>query len=214
LVIAAVLVRGQFFAPATSLTRHADNRPMKPELYADWTSILPHGTFIGDTGAPIKIIEFVDFQCGFCGRSHRTIREIAEEHGASIAAVLVHLPLKGHTLAVPAANAAECAQMQGQFAEFVDALFDKQDSLGLKTWTSYARDGGIGDLARFERCVESIEVFPKVEAGLTLAERLGVRSTPTVSVNGCRFAAPPTSRELSQAVVDLLAGREPYWEQQ
>jgi protein-disulfide isomerase len=106
-------------------------------------------------------------------------------------------------------RAAECAEQQGHFVEFVDAVFDKQDSLGLKSWASYAQDAKVPNLTRYVRCVEAPGAFARIDSGLIMAERAGVRATPTVFVNGWRFPIPPTSSRLSRAVSDLLGGLDP-----
>jgi protein-disulfide isomerase len=167
-LIAAVVVWRQFIpaTPAQGVTAGAGG----PEFYVDWSTMLPSGIVIGDTAAPVKIVEFADLECPFCRQFHQaTLPEVKEEFGARLALVLMHLPLAMHRFAKPAARAAECAEQQGRFAE--------------------------------------------IDSGLIIADRLGVRATPSVFVNGWRFPRPPTSRELSRVIGDLLAGREPFSQQ-
>ncbi len=105
-------------------------------------------------------------------------------------------------------RAAECAGQQGRFSEFVDVVFEKQDSLGLKSWASYGQDAEVPNLSLYLRCVGSGSVFARIDSGIAVAERAGVRGTPTVFVNGWRIPVP-TERSLSSAIDSLLAGREP-----
>ena len=110
---------------------------------------------------------------------------------SKIALVFVHFPLSMHRFATPAARAAKCARVENRFPKLVEALFNKQDSLGLKTWVSYGIEAGIIDTAAFAQCAASKANFSPIEAGIALGKRLQVTRTPTVIVNGWRFASPP-----------------------
>jgi protein-disulfide isomerase len=207
--IAAVVAWGQFIAEPSQLG--IDNsQPGQPEFYDDWVSMVSKGILIGDTAAPIKILEFVDLECYFCSHHYQThLQEVKERFGATVAVVFIHLPLEGHRFAKLAARAAECAERQGRFAEFVEAVFNEQDSIGHKAWSSYGRDAGIIDSFQYDQCLASDRAFARIDSGLALAQRAAIRSTPTVLVNGWRFPSPPTAHTLSAAIEDLLAGREP-----
>jgi hypothetical protein len=91
--------------------------------------------------------------------------------------VFVHFPLPIHRFAVQAAQATECASLKGRFLNFIDAVYRKQDSLGLKSWGSYA-----------------------LEAGRELGLRWQILGTPTVIINGLRYASPPTKREIDRVI--------------
>ncbi|MFQ5705625.1 MAG: DsbA family protein [Gemmatimonadales bacterium] len=178
-VIATVVVWRQFGA-ATPVQVSTE-----PEFYADWRALLPGGILIGDAAAPIKILEFADLECPFCRQFHQTaLHEVKEELGAKVAVVFIHFPLEMHRFAKQAAKATECAEQQERFAEFVDVVFDKQDSIGLKSWTSYAREAHVPDSSEYIQCLNSRGAFARIVSGLAMGERAGIRSTRTVFVNG------------------------------
>ncbi len=62
-------------------------------------------------------------------------------------------------------------------------IFEKQDSLGLKTWVSYAVDSGVQDTVSFKQCNASEQPLPRVERGLELGGQIDARGTPTVIIN-------------------------------
>jgi protein-disulfide isomerase len=69
-----------------------------------------------------------------------------------------------------------------------DLLFEKQDSLGLKSWGSFATEVGLKDTTAFARCIRlPVDSFPRIGAGLELGRRNGVRGTPTLWINGHRI---------------------------
>jgi protein-disulfide isomerase len=175
-----------------------------------WTKMLSTGIQVGNADAPIKVVEFVDLECPVCRAVHQTtLHEVKQKYGARVSISYVHFPLQIHRFARIAAQAAECADRQHRFADFIDVAFAKQDSLGLKTWSSYGRDAGVPDTARFTRCISEQVVAARIESGTALARREKVRGTPTILVNGWRFPLVPSSDELTTVIDDLLAGRRP-----
>lgn len=136
-----------------------------------------------------------------------------DRFASAISQVFVHLPLSGHRFARSAAEAAECAASQSRFEAFVDVIFAKQDSIGLKPWAGYAAEAGVPSISAFTECLRDPPVG-RIEAGVALADKLGIGATPTVIANGWKFGAPPPARELSRVIEDLLAGRSPFEAQQ
>jgi protein-disulfide isomerase len=119
------------------------------------------------------------------------------------------LPLKIHRFARNAALAAECAARQDRFAAFVEVAYSRQDSIGLKTWESYARDAGVSHADAFSACLAESASSALVDSGIAASARLGIHATPTVMLNGWRV--PDASQaELSRAIGELLAGRPPF----
>jgi protein-disulfide isomerase len=157
----------------------------------------------------VTIVELGDFECPVCRSFHADVRTVREQFPLDVSLVFVHFPLSIHRFAIPAAKAAECAYEQGKFAPFHELLFDKQDSLGLKPWTSYALEAGVEDSAEFSACVSSNRQFPRIEAGIAAAREIKARGTPTIFLNGWRLFHTPSATELSEIVRALLAGRSP-----
>ncbi len=86
----------------------------------------------GNKNASVTVIEFSDFQCPFCEQFYKTTYpQLKKEYidTGKIAFYYRHFPLTNiHPLAVPAANASECANEQGKFWEYHDLLFQNQTS--------------------------------------------------------------------------------------
>lgn len=205
--VAAALLHGEFFRERS---RVATAQQRQPEYLPNWQEFLGSGTSIGNPTAPIKIIEFGDFECPYCRVASDSLRALRDRFAGRVALVFVHYPLNRHRFARPAARVAECAGMQGRFEAMHDELYSRQDSLGLKSWASYAAAAGVRDTIRFNRCATASDEVAKVNAGVALGNALGVTGTPTLIVNGWRFFAPPVSGELENTVSLLLQGLEPF----
>lgn len=199
LTIAASVARREFSKPASS----AQSRT---EFVKGWEKAMEVGIVVGDKSARVKIVEFADLQCPVCRRFQGTVRELLNEYPKDVALVFVHLPLPGHPFALPAARAAECADTKGRFYPFVQAVFAKQDSLGIKSWGSFASEAGIQDSSEISACASRSEPVKRIESGTALAQTLQVFATPTVIVNGWRFMAP-TKENLVRAVNAVRKGR-------
>jgi len=178
------------------------------EHYEDWREWLDHATLVGDSSAPVTIVEFNDMECVGCKAFHeRVLHPVRAEFGPSVALAIVPFPLRSHRFAMAAAEAAECATAQGRFEEFTDLVFEKQDSLGSKPWASFAMDAGVQDLDRYSECLESERTRTRITASRAFGDSLGVRATPTIVVNGWRYPTPPTVKELTEAIEKALSGR-------
>jgi protein-disulfide isomerase len=206
IAIAVVLVHREFFPPPVVA---AGRQPS--EYVGDWRDITKVGRVIGNPAARIQLIEFADLECPFCATFNKYVNAVRRAYPNDVAYVFVHYPLSSiHRLAQPAARAAECANRTGQFAQMVDGIYSKQDSLGLKPWTSYAREAGVQDTAAFSRCISAPPIPSIIDSGAALAKRMGFTGTPTVILNGWRYGYTPADTEMNRAIGDILAGRRPY----
>ncbi len=86
----------------------------------------------------------------------------------------------------------------------------KQDSLGIKSWESYASEAGISDLRALSACAASPDSARRVASGLQFAKSIGAFFTPTVIVNGWRLSGTPDRYEMDRVIAALLKGDSPY----
>jgi protein-disulfide isomerase len=190
------------------------NSPSRPEgraqFDANWRSATTHAITIGDSAAPVQIVEFVDFECPVCRIVHRgQLRDLRAQFGDSLAVRYVHFPLDQHCFARISAQAVECAAERGRVSEMIDLLFQRQDSFGLKSWESFGRDAGVTDTAGFDRCVRASPHVARIDSGYAVAKRRNVGGTPALIVNGWVLPHVPPTGELTRIVDAILAGRDP-----
>lgn len=204
LVIAtAVVYRSLGAAPERS-------RPVASVDYVDdWREVLAAGRQIGSATADVQLIEFIDLECPFCRAFSQTLERVHRAYGTRLGITLVHFPLPMHRFAQQAARVAECGVPEGKFAQLVSAIVSDADSLGLNRWQSYGRQAGIRDTAAFRQCTQQSEELPLIQRGILVGDSIGIRATPTVLVNGWRFALPPTEQELRAAIEATAKGKKP-----
>lgn len=146
-------------------------------------------------GAPMAqatIVEFSDFECPYCGRAHPIVQEVLREFDGRVRVVFFNYPLSGHPHAMPAARAAVAAGNQGKFWEMHDMLFEHQRALEDEDLDRYAQQIGL-DMERFHADLRSPETQRRIEADREVGRNVGVQGTPTIFVNGRRFAEAPSS---------------------
>jgi len=140
----------------------------------------------GNPDAPIKIVEFSDFECPFCSRFHPTVERVVEEFDGEVAWVYRHFPLNIHRNAEEAGEASECiAELGGNdaFWSYTDDLFKNQRSLGMDLYLQLAEGEGVAR-ADMQACLDSDRHVGKVRADLQEALNAGARGTPFSVVIG------------------------------
>jgi Na+/H+ antiporter NhaA len=183
---------------------------------ADETSLLleppvhPERDYVrGPVDAPLTLVEFGDYECGFCARVTGVGRAVRERFGDQLRYVFRHLPLGGvHENAELAAIAAEAAGQQGRFWEMHEMMFDHQDALELEDLIGYADAIGL-DVERFVRDLEDDNVAARVRADVASAEESGVHGTPTFFIQGRRHIGPHDAQSLIQALEDARQAEPP-----
>ncbi|MFH1430781.1 MAG: DsbA family protein [Candidatus Uhrbacteria bacterium] len=159
----------------------------------------------GNPDASITIVEWSDFQCPFCSRFHPTVQQVIAEYGDDVRWVYRHFPLDSlHSEARPAAEASECADEQGKFWEFADALYEHQDELSAEYYDTLADELGL-DRVQFDECVASRKYESKVRAQEQSGLAVGVRGTPGSYINGIEIPGAVPFAQLQSVIESILA---------
>ncbi|HKG23120.1 MAG TPA: thioredoxin domain-containing protein [Blastocatellia bacterium] len=137
----------------------------------------------GAEKAEVTIIEFTDFQCPMCAKTHPILDELVKEYNGKVRLVVRDYPLPQHENALKAAEAAEAAREQGKYWEFVSLMFENQKELGVDKLKEYAARLGL-DRKKFDEGLDSGKFATQVQKDLQEGLKIGVNSTPSVYVNG------------------------------
>jgi len=158
----------------------------------------------GATTAPVTIIEFTDFQCPACAAMHPVLEEVLKSYGGNkVHFVVRDFPLNMHEWARKAAEAANAANAQGKFFEYIAILFKNQKALDVPSLKKYASEVGL-DRASFDAALDRGVYAAEVQKDVEDGELYGVGSTPTIFVNGVQLKI--LSAEGLRAAIDRAAG--------
>ena len=162
--------------------------------------------FIGPVDAPLVLIEFGSYQCGFC-RKHfaKTFPELKSTYvdSGKLRYVFFDMALdKRHTHAAKAAEAAHCANEQGEYLAYRSALFDS-NKVAAEFLPEHAASVGL-NAADFARCLDSERYRARPEADRLLSRKLRVRGTPSFFLGRLH----PDGERV--AVVQRITGARPF----
>ena len=155
----------------------------------------------GNPNARFTVIEFADFQCPNCRRTHH---RYLKDFGKSIDVRFGfhHFPLeKPHLFAVSAAIAAELGEKQGKFWETYEALFrDPEKDLDQPYIDAAVAKVGI-PASIYEAAKSDTDLANFVSADQQLGRDLGVDQTPTFFIYDAKTqvvtVAPGTTKLLT-----------------
>jgi len=160
--------------------------------------------FQGPTDAPIKLLEYGDYECPFCADAHSMVQEIQRQLGDDLLFAFRNFPLTNiHPHAEHAAEAAEAAGDQGNFWGIHDLLFENQAALEDEDLAAYADELGL-DAKRLLREVTSSVYAARIREDFKAGVRGGVNGTPTFFINGERYDGEPGVKHLLSALTAQL----------
>jgi protein-disulfide isomerase len=159
------------------------------------------GNARGPADAPVTLVEFSDYECPFCKNAEAVVAEVLERYPTQVRFVYRHFPLDQiHKQARTAALAAECADAQGKFWEYHQALFEGAPKLAEADLKTYADAVGL-DRAAFDPCLAQQQPMATIGNDIDAGDKAGVRGTPAFFVNGLPLSGGRSLADFA-AVID------------
>ncbi|HWL39682.1 MAG TPA: DsbA family protein [Gemmatimonadaceae bacterium] len=169
------------------------------------------GYLLGSPDAPVKILEYADFECpacaGFATITEPDVRKRIVDAG--LASFTFHdFPLAMHPNTMSAHHAAACADEQGKFWSMHDKIFQSQDEWNTQATNNpksfferYGNEIGL-DMGRWEACYDARTHRQRIAANLADGLRRGVNSTPTFVIGGRLYPGSLSYDEIKKIVDD------------
>jgi len=158
------------------------HRPSQP-MIADQRVDVPTGDApsLGRPDAPVTIVAFSSFTCGFCADAADALYRLHERYPDRVRVVFRHATIdNGATAALLAVAARE----QGFFWEMHDVLFAHDAEIGSLSFAELIP--GL-DTERLRADMQRPEINRQLTDDRDIARALGVTATPTLFVNGIRM---------------------------
>jgi len=155
---------------------------------------------LGPTNAQITIVEYADFRCSHCAEANFELKKIIAAYPDKVRWVWKDFPfLPPVNVTWLAHESARCAEKQGKFWEYHDALFMNQDNLSRENLLALAKEFKL-DEKLFVQCLESGQTKPLVQRGFEEGKTLGVDGAPYFFVNGEKWNGEITKEKIGEIV--------------
>lgn len=159
---------------------------------------------LGDRKAPVVVAAFTDFECPFCRMVSPVLRRLAAERQGEVTYCYKFFPVKGHgPLAVKTSKLGVAADVLGKFWGFHDVMYGQFEKHSASDIAGYAKSLGL-DWARMQEIAGTRETKARVTTAKREGLKLGVKSTPTIYVNGKLYHGEKSEVELVDRVEEEL----------
>lgn len=182
----------------------------------------PNDASMGPEDAKVTVVEFADFQCGYCKKLFYSLTPLKKKYADEVRFVFKHFPMNTkcndsikndrHRYACDASVAAECARRQGRFWEMHDLLFKNQHKLKKNDLRYYADQVGL-DMAAFGQCLRDPSAIQHLKDDIAMAADIEITGTPRTYINGRYFRGALPQQTLEHVILQELgrikAGEKP-----
>lgn len=139
----------------------------------------PAAPVLGNPDGDVNVVEFVDYNCGYCKAVHAAVKDAVKADG-KVRLIYKELPILGET-SVVAARAALAANMQKKYAEFQEALIKNRGPLSEDAIMKIAEQTGL-DMEKLKADMASPDVEAALQKNQIQARNLAIRGTPSFIV--------------------------------
>ena len=159
----------------------------------------------GRADAPVVLIEYADFKCGYCGKFARDTEPALVKKYVDNGTLRIewrNFPIFGAE-SEAAARAAWAAGQQNRFWQFHAAAYAegaKEKGFGKDRLKALAREAGVADLDRFARDADSSEASAAVGKDQEQGYGIGATSTPSFLINGRPIAGAQPMETFTEAI--------------
>ncbi|WP_336082700.1 DsbA family protein [Thalassospira sp. CH_XMU1448-2] len=137
---------------------------------------------IGPVDAPVTVIEFFDYHCGYCKSAFDGVMDIAKEHDGKVRTIFVEFPILREESAT-AARAALAADKQGKYMEVHEAFMSNRGLLDDVRIDELAAGAGV-DVTKMREDMKSPEIGGMIAQYAAMARTVGISGTPAFIING------------------------------
>ena len=158
-------------------------------------TIPPDAAFRGNPEAEVTLVEFSDFECPACRIFSNQLTAVLLEYRSDVSLFFMNYPLDKsinpgmkfdiHKNAALAAYAGVCAQQQGDFWSYHDAMFSNQKKIDRTFLIQLATEQG-WEAGEFSSCMDAEETYQRVLNDIQEGAEINVSGTPFLFINGRR----------------------------
>lgn len=146
----------------------------------------------GPEDAPVTVIEFFDYHCGYCKLAFNTIKEFAQKDWANVRTIYVEFPILREE-STNAARAALAAAEQGKYREIHAAFMGAREVISDEMIAETASSIGL-DVDQLLSDMKSAQIQQIIDRNHELAAKIGASGTPLFLINKTKVSGADMAR--------------------
>jgi protein-disulfide isomerase len=142
----------------------------------------PRGNIVGNLSGDVTLVEFFDYNCGYCKRALADLRTLLKSD-SKLRVVLKDFPVLGSE-SVEASRVALAAKQQlkgDRLFEYHTRLMETRGRVNGERAQAVAKEMGL-DMTRLQKDLDNEEVRAALQENMMLGEKLGLSGTPAFVV--------------------------------
>jgi len=166
---------------------------------------------LGSPLAAITVVEYSDFQCGFCRGAASVLRgPMIKAFPKDVRLIYKDFPLSFHAWAMPSAALGRCIFKQNAdaFWDYHDWVFARQAELTEQNFKpkalEFAKTKSL-DVTQLGTCMDQADTKAEVMRSFEEGQALGVSGTPTLFINGRKKVGVRNFEDIKEAIEAELA---------
>ncbi|MFL2771617.1 MAG: DsbA family protein [Rhodospirillaceae bacterium] len=161
----------------------------------------PEETIIGNPDGKVTVVEFFDYNCGYCKSMFDTVLQTVQQND-ELRIVLIEFPILGPN-SVTASKAALAAREQNLYGPFHQALMSHRGSLNESVIMTLARGVGL-NTSKLKEDMSNPEISAIIDKNRAIAQDLEISGTPAFVV-GSTLVPGALSREQFESLIEQAA---------
>jgi protein-disulfide isomerase len=201
-----VVILGNLIIKGENVTRKEAGEPKARKI--DMAQLgVDKSAFRGAAQPKMTIVEFSNFQCPFCVKSWKKMKELLEKYPQEIRYVFKHFPLQPTGIQFELSEMAAATQEVNQkafwavhdffFSDEGQTFVKKDREVLKKKIEEILKEKGYDDKP-FQTALENGNGKKKVEEDILTGNKIGVKGTPSIVINGDFIGSTITDKMVEQ----------------
>ncbi len=169
--------------------------------------ITDNDPYMGDKNAPVVIVEFGDYECGFCSKQEQIFKKLMADKKYNVGLVWKDYPERDDAApSFRAAVAARCAGEQDKFWQYHGILFDHKNDLNEEVFLTIARQLKL-DIKSFKECLNNDAPRRQIIDNMAEADALNIKGVPFIYINDQEIMGQANLDDIKR-IIELQVNKE------
>ena len=156
----------------------------------------------GNADGDITLLEFFDYNCGYCRRALEEINKVLEKDD-QLKVIFLDMPILGAS-SMDVSKWSLAAHEQGKYFEYHQALLNHNGQKTNKVIEDLAKKVGL-DFEQLKKDKNSKEIADTLNKNVTQAQEMGIRGTPGFIIDGKVYPGYMPAARIEQIIKDARA---------